>query len=143
MYNSILVPIDLGQIEQGKNITRIARKLLDMPGGQLTLLNVVPDIPGYVLSEMPEDIISKTRSSSLERLEEIASECGVDDVSKIVVHQGNIYHEILSSASDLGADLIVMASHQPEFTDYLIGSTTARVVRHAECSVFVVRHHET
>ena len=36
-------------------------------------------------------------------------------------------------------DLIVMASHRPELKDYLIGPNAARVVRHADCSVQVVR----
>ena len=139
MYKSILVPIDLGHVEQGKNITRIAGSLLTLPGGQLTLLNVVPDIPGYVANEIPDDIAVRAKTDSLKNLEDIAGECGVNNVSKLIVRQGNTYHEILSSATDLDTDLIVMASHKPDFTDYLIGSTTARVVRHANCSVFVVR----
>lgn len=39
----------------------------------------------------------------------------------------------------LGADLIVMASQRPELKDYLLGPNAARVVRHAEQSVLVVR----
>ena len=37
------------------------------------------------------------------------------------------------------ADLIVMGSHRPELRDYLLGPNAARVVRHAPCSVVVVR----
>ena len=36
-------------------------------------------------------------------------------------------------------DLIIMASHRPELQDYLLGPNAARVVRHANCSVLVVR----
>ena len=46
---------------------------------------------------------------------------------------------ILDLAEKIGADLIVMASHRPELKDYLLGPNAARVVRHAECSVMVVR----
>ena len=49
----------------------------------------------------------------------------------------------LSRASDLageiGVDLIAMASHRPALKDYLIGPNAARVVRHADVSVLVVR----
>ena len=38
-----------------------------------------------------------------------------------------------------GAELIVMASHRPELRDYLIGPNAARVMRHADASVLVVR----
>ena len=35
--------------------------------------------------------------------------------------------------------MIVMASHDPVLSDYLLGSVAARVVRHAHCSVLVAR----
>ena len=53
--------------------------------------------------------------------------------------QGGIYKEILHCAEETGADLIVMASHRPGYEDYLIGPNASRVVRHAKCSVVVVR----
>jgi nucleotide-binding universal stress UspA family protein len=40
---------------------------------------------------------------------------------------------------DKKIDLIVMASHDPRVTDYLIGSNAAHVVLHGPCSVLVVR----
>jgi nucleotide-binding universal stress UspA family protein len=55
-----------------------------------------------------------------------------------VVH-GTVYEEILRLADDIGADLIVMASHRPALKDFLIGPNAARVVRHADISVLVVR----
>ena len=36
-------------------------------------------------------------------------------------------------------DCVVIASHRPGLQDYLLGSTAARVVRHAACSVHVLR----
>ena len=35
--------------------------------------------------------------------------------------------------------LIVMGSHHPELKDYLLGPNAAKVMRHADCSVMVVR----
>ncbi|HJO73056.1 MAG TPA: universal stress protein [Rhodospirillales bacterium] len=42
-------------------------------------------------------------------------------------------------AEDIECSLIVMASTQPEHQDYFLGPNAARVVRHAKCSVLVVR----
>ncbi|MBT8411941.1 MAG: universal stress protein, partial [Octadecabacter sp.] len=42
-------------------------------------------------------------------------------------------------ATDNSIDCIIMASHQPGLEDYFLGSTAARVVRHAKCSVHVIR----
>lgn len=53
---------------------------------------------------------------------------------------GSIYSEILADAERSGANLIVIASHQPELSDYLLGSNAAKVVRHAKCDVYVVRN---
>ena len=52
---------------------------------------------------------------------------------------GTIYDEILRAAEKLSVDLIVVSAHRPELQDYLLGSNAARIVRHANQSVFVVR----
>ena len=52
---------------------------------------------------------------------------------------GGIYHELLQEAADWNADLIVVGSHRPVMSDYLLGSNAKTIVRHAQCSVLVVR----
>ena len=139
MNKTVLVPIDLGQIEQGKSLIKTAMKLVEPIGGNLILLNVLPDIPGYVTAQMPENLLINTKDNAIKDLEEIAKNSGVGDQAKMIVREGRIHNEILTVAEDTVADLIVMASHQPEFFDYLLGSTAARVVRHAKCSVLIAR----
>jgi len=46
---------------------------------------------------------------------------------------------LMAVGERIGADLIVLASHRPAMKDYLLGANASRVVRHAPCSVFVVR----
>ncbi len=55
------------------------------------------------------------------------------------VSAGSIYGKILEAAEELECEFIVMASHRPELTDYLIGLNADCVVRHAKVSVHVVR----
>jgi nucleotide-binding universal stress UspA family protein len=55
------------------------------------------------------------------------------------VTHGRVYDQIISAADRLNVNVIVMGSHRPELTDYLLGPNAARVVRHAKQSVFVVR----
>ena len=45
--------------------------------------------------------------------------------------------ELVRRSDDI--ECIVMGSHKPGFSDYLLGSTAARVVRHAPCAVHVYR----
>ena len=63
----------------------------------------------------------------------------VDVPDPTIGHTGRVYDQIITAANKLGVDAIVMASHTPELSDYLLGPNSARVVRHAKQSVFVVR----
>ena len=56
-----------------------------------------------------------------------------------VVLLGSVYNEVLKEASRTKADIIVVGSHRPSMTSYLLGSNAATIVRHASCSVLVVR----
>lgn len=138
MFHNVLVPIDLGHIEQGKALVKTAMEQMD--SGKLTLLHVLPPIPGYVSAYIPEGQSEKSQERALKQLGEIAQELGIADTAGKTVLIGSVHIQILAWAEDADVDLIVMASHQPEFTDYLIGTTAARVVRHATCSVLVARN---
>ena len=58
---------------------------------------------------------------------------------KVLIRFGTVYEEIIAAAELVGADLIVTGSHKPNVGDYLIGTNASRVVRHAACSVLVIR----
>ncbi|MCC2654076.1 MAG: universal stress protein UspA, partial [Microvirga sp.] len=47
--------------------------------------------------------------------------------------------EVLDEAEQTGADLVVVGSHRPTMATYLLGSNASTIVRHAKCSVLVVR----
>ena len=56
-----------------------------------------------------------------------------------VVRLGGVYAEVLEEADKIAADLIVVGSHRPKMSTYLLGSNAASIVRHAHCSVLVIR----
>jgi universal stress protein F len=136
MFKKIVVAIDLGQIERGRKIINRANALLD-DGGEIVLLNVVEDIPGYLAIDLPSDIVEKNRLSAADTLKELAEKS--DKKVRTEVRTGPPARNILESAEENSADLIVVASHRPDFSNYLLGSTADRVVRHAEISVLVDR----
>jgi nucleotide-binding universal stress UspA family protein len=43
------------------------------------------------------------------------------------------------AAEEIGADLIVMASHVPNFADFIFASRAGYLASHSHLSVFVVR----
>ncbi|MGD8310649.1 MAG: hypothetical protein PVG98_14530 [Chromatiales bacterium] len=45
----------------------------------------------------------------------------------------------MEAVDDIGADLVVMASHIPDVVDYIWPSNGGKVAGHSDASVFVVR----
>ena len=59
------------------------------------------------------------------------------------VRSGRAYREICEVAGEIGAELIVIATHgRTGFRRLMLGSTAERVVQHAPCPVLVVREKE-
>lgn len=142
MHRKILVPIDLNDDAQAHHVIDIAESMASKEGSELHVITVVPTFNMSIVgSHFPKDYEQKTLEevkgvlkSSLDK----RNEKGV--VIKGHVAHGTIYDEIMKAADKLDCDLIVMASHRPELKDYLLGPNAARVVRHANQSVFVVRN---
>ncbi|MHC4221744.1 MAG: universal stress protein [Planctomycetota bacterium] len=136
MYKTILVPIDMSHSERGKSMIEIARMQGDEEA-QIILLHVIEDIPNWVAAEMPAGILEQSRQTIQEELQAIANAASIK--ADVVIRSGHPYRTILDKAEEENVDLIVIASHRPGLQDYFLGSTAAKVVRHAKCSVLVVR----
>jgi nucleotide-binding universal stress UspA family protein len=136
MYKTILVPIDMAHIEKGKAMIDIAMVQGDKDT-QTILLNVVEELPAWVASQLPSGVLDESRQSALEELKAIADTANIN--VDVEVRAGHPYKTILEVADKSGAELIIVASHQPGLEDYFLGSTAAKIVRHAKCSVLVVR----
>lgn len=136
MYKKILVPVDLSSPEKGQRTLKKAAALLDT-GGEIVLLNVVEELPGYLAIDLPVDLIENAITDAKARLAELKTT--VTGVATVEIRSGAPAREILSAAEDHAVDLIIIASHTPDFTNYFIGATADRVVRHAKCSVLIDR----
>ena len=141
MYRHILVPVDLNEASSWQKALPQAIELAQTHGSELHVLNVVPDFGMSVVgSFFPGDFGKKAAAEAEAALSKLVAEIipGGIRANPIVV-SGNVYQEIMSTADRIGADLIVMAAHRPELKDYLLGPNAARVVRHADQSVLIVR----
>lgn len=141
MYKTILVPIDLDEQSSWEHALPIAVEYSQIFGAHLHAVTVLPEFgAGIVGSYFPSDYEKKVRAEAERRLSALVRDKVPANLS-VVCHiaQGTVYEEILCLAGEIKADLIVMASHRPELKDYLIGPNAARVVRHADVSVLVVR----
>ncbi|MEJ6394974.1 universal stress protein [Gymnodinialimonas sp. 2305UL16-5] len=141
MFKTILLPIDLSAPASWTKALPVAMDLVKASGGSLHVLTVVPDFGLSVVgSFFDEGFEEKALHKVGEDLTDWVNEQvpASIDVHPHVTH-GRVYEMILEAADKLDANAIIMASHTPELSDYLLGPNAARVVRHAKQSVFVVR----
>jgi len=141
MFKEILLPIDLGDPGSSKKALSVAIGLTQDAGAKLHVLAVVPGMGMSIVSQyFPADFEEKSLAGAAKQLDDyIAAHIPSDIATQAIVANGTIYEEILRVAKKTASDLIVTTSQRPELKDYLLGPNAARVVRHAKCSVLVVR----
>ena len=141
MTRKILLPVDLSDEHNWKSALPVALEQASAPGAELHIVSVLPD---FGLSSVSSFFKEGYEQEALKKIGAELTQWVADHVPPgVAVHphvlHGSIYDEILRAADKLGVDIIVMCAHRPSFKDYLLGPNTARVVRHAKQSVYVVR----
>ncbi len=148
--SNYLAPIDLDDEEL---TPRVIKKTVEMAtgvdGAKIYLMTVIPGIiPGIdqryaIRGEMhgsTEYPLQEWKDQAAKELKDMAKKSVPKEMlGGVVVENGTIYREIVEAAKDLNIDHIVMGAHRPSLADFLLGPNSARVARHAGCSVTVVR----
>ncbi|WP_027859190.1 universal stress protein [Marinobacterium jannaschii] len=142
MFKKVLVPIDLEEPEFASRSMELALREVQQSGAELHLMSVMP---GYsstlVASYFGESDRKAAVQDMAQKLKEFAAQrvpAGVPLVLK--VYEGHPAQSILNRISKAGIDLVIMsAHHHSKIDEFLMGSTSARVVDRAKCSVLVLR----
>ena len=133
----VLVAIDIARSSGNDACMKTAKDIAEAAGSELILLHVIESIPRHYIPSMPPGVTGKWKLEAEEDVRKIGAQYNCSDV---VVREGIPAIKILEYASEINADLIVLNSHDPGLLDYFFGSVASRVIRHAHCSVHVVRH---
>jgi len=131
MFKSILIPVDLNSPDASDKAMTVAREMADADGAKLTVVSV--QVIAISASGNPPPDFRPEMDAFL------AKHQGEGEINGLLKIGTSISAEIRYAAKEISADLIVMNSHNPHYTDYLIGSNAAHVVLHTPCSVLVVR----
>mgnify|MGYP001547670358 FL=1 len=138
MFERILLPLDLDEPSSWAKALPVALGLCRKHGSHLTLGTVISDWDAARdVQWSPLGYRRMIRDAEF-RLRRIGESCGSVE-HDVKVAGGAVGPTIVDLAGTIEADLIVLASHRPGPKDYLIGAHALHVVRHATCSVFVVR----
>ena len=141
MYTDILLPVDLGNESSWAKALPAAIEYCEAFGSNLHVMTVMPDFRSPMVAQFfPDDHEDKLMDNAKDVLHKFVVDRVAEEIKvQHIVADGTIYKAIIETADDIGADLIIMGSHRPELQDYLLGPNAARVVRHSQKSVLVVR----
>jgi nucleotide-binding universal stress UspA family protein len=141
MYNNILLPVDIEHPAESAKALSIAIDEAQRSKAKLTVMTVAPGFGSALVASYFEE------GAAQEALKEVARQLKqyVDDnipegvEVDAVVAEGNPAERILKQEKADNIDLIVIASHNSQIELILLGSCAAKVVRHSQCTVTVVK----
>ena len=105
------------------------------------VVHALPELdPDAAFGPLSVDYVTERRERAFRELHDFLKRNDVNGVKTEILH-GNPGRRIVEFADRVSADLIVMPSHGYHgYKRIVLGSTAERVLRHAHCPVFVLRH---
>ncbi|WP_085901882.1 universal stress protein [Kiloniella majae] len=141
MFKHILLAVDLDQKDSWGKALPTSVEYAKAFGSTLHIMTVVPNFGSSIVSSFfPKDHEEQMMEGANKALHKFVDDNIPDDIKvQHIIGHGNAYEEILRISEEISSDVIIMGAHRPRMEDYLLGPNAARVVRHAKCSVLVVR----
>jgi nucleotide-binding universal stress UspA family protein len=141
-FKRLLCPVDFS--EPSIAALHTALSLAEEADAELAVLNVVdwPDDDTFLSETFDSPEMRKQlEAQTAQRVDAlIPDDARVWSRPSAKVAVGKAYREILGTAADMAADLIVMGVHGRNVLDLtLFGSTTNQIVRRATCPVMTIR----
>jgi nucleotide-binding universal stress UspA family protein len=139
MFQHIMIPVDMAEAASGTQAlaVRVAADVARLYGIGVTMVSVAGGLQGKV-----------SNSARLYRVKleayaaEVAAREGIAVSARLIESPDpsvDVDRRLLSVIDDLGADLVVMATHRPGWVEYLVNSHGGRLASHAAVSVLLVR----
>lgn len=138
---TILVAVDLQHDTPDGRVAEEAVKLARTHSAKTELVFVIPDqLDGYAQHYVPEEMRALVQAEAERDLKTFCE--SVDWEGRPVHHRvlrGVVYEKIIARAAAVKASFIVIGANRPNIKDLFIGPNAARVARHTDCSVLIVR----
>ena len=137
MYTTTAVPVDLAHTDKLNKALSTAADLAKHYHASIYLLAVTSSAPGE-LAHNPDELHQKLTQFA----DTQTAALGVEFKTRDAVTPDpaiDLTKALDEQVHELGADLIVIASHVPGFRDYVFASHSGYLGSHTDLSIFVVR----
>ncbi|MBO6519301.1 MAG: universal stress protein [Rhodospirillales bacterium] len=137
MFKSIMIPVDISHVDTLRRALDVGSDLGKHYGAGVTVVGVTTAAPA-ASAHSPEELEQKLEALA----KDLSGAHGIEARAKTVVsHDPTIDMEdkLVDAAKDLGADLVVMASHKPGLLEHIISAHAVDFAAHTDMSVFIVR----
>jgi len=136
-FSKIMVPVNLQHAEKLEKAISVATDMARQYGASICLVGVTTAQPNEVARTLDQ-----YREKLAQFAEEKSTDSGIEMTSQAFDTADPLrdLDDVLDNAiKEIGADLVIMASHVPNFADYLLASNSGRLASHSSASVFIVR----
>ncbi|WP_366657583.1 universal stress protein [Fodinicurvata sp. EGI_FJ10296] len=137
MFKTIMVPVDLFHAGTLDKALATAAGLARQFDATAVYVGVTSSAPSEV-AHNPQEFQAKLDAFAAEQ----AAKHGISAKAQALVSHDpttDLDRTLAKAVGDIGADLVVMASHVPGMTEHLINSNAGWMAAHLDVSVFVVR----
>ncbi len=137
MYKHIMIPVDLAHVDKSETALAVVADLAKHYDAPVTYVAITSNVPSAI-AHNPEEFATK--------LADFAKEQGAHRGHRTAAHSVvshdpavDLDKKLVGAVDEIGADLIVMATHIPNMADMLLPSHGGALARHTDASVFLVR----
>jgi nucleotide-binding universal stress UspA family protein len=137
MYQTIMVPVDLAHADKLDKALSAAADLAKLYHATVHVVGVTAAAPSEV-AHNPKEFADKLAAFAADQSDRL----GIEIAAKATVSHDptrDLDDALAEVGRELGADLVVMASHVPGFMDHFFSSNAGWLAVHEDISVFVVR----
>lgn len=137
MFQHIMIPVDLAHAERLGKALDAGADLAMHYGAKLTYVGVTAPSPSAI-AHNPKEYGEKLAAFAAAQ---VAAHGHEAEARAVIAHDPttDLDDALLRTVDEIGADLVVMASHIPGVADYLWPSNGGKIAGHSRASVFVVR----
>lgn len=136
--------VGVSDTERAPSVLRAAESMAQAMGAKLTVIRAVgipAGMPAEAMTLEPAGIPAMLLEHARRELDALLARTTAPELLEASdVLLGTAWQVLCDAAGEHHADMLVIGTHGYTLLDHLLGTTAARVVNHAPCTVVVVRN---